>query len=232
MIACLQGDTAELCLALDPATGDVLGKVPTRPQPAPPDVDPSLYEPPFATPDNSHESAVLDPSHRFAFVLGRDQAMDYQGDTYDVTSGKRVARVSVGSLEPHDQPPPPISAAELRWNAGSITIGQPTGFGMLVDPSHGEVAFLEPSWTLLGDHLLVAQDLTKGDLVLYDLAPGARELSRTRVKNTRADGQAIEIALATVGGHTLAVVYSPLSTLTVDPAGTVSPRRPLPICGA
>jgi hypothetical protein len=227
LVACLASGP---CIAVDPDSGEVVGEVPAHAPPPESDPESILWTPAFPTPDNAVVSAVLDPSHRRAFVLGRDHDGIYRGDTYDVASGARLARVAIDTLSPGNGPPPPIGENMLAWRAGSVVIGSQHGYALIVDPDKGEVATLEPGWIYLGDHLLVGHDWLKGDIVVYDISAGAHPLGHGHFNDAHPDGRVVEVSIAAVGARAVAVGFAPLVTVQVDRFGTVSPPRPLPTC--
>ena len=163
-------------------------------------------------------------------MIGRDAANAWVGDTYDVATGKRAGRVPLDMLEPKDQPPPPINPEHLAWRGGSIVMGGPQEYALIVDPRQGGEVFLEPGWAYLADRLHRRARLDQGDALVYDLAHPAHEIARKHFGEPHRDGSIVDCAIASTGDHAVVFGYAPLVSLGVDADGAISAPRPLPVC--
>jgi hypothetical protein len=232
VLLCLNADRSGFCMRVDPATGDVVARRAWRTPPAPDEIPAAAtpYTPSFPIADNSAYAAILDPSHRYAFVLGATGTREDVGDTYEVATGKRIHRTPVVTLNPKDSPPPPIEPTRLVWRADAIVIGNPDGYSLLLDPARGTEIFLEPGYVMLGDHLLVGHDWITGEAFVEDLAGPVREIARKRFGARHTDGSIVDTAIAATADRAIVTGFTPLVTLGIDRNGTISEPRPLPIC--
>jgi hypothetical protein len=236
-VVCLRdraaGGSEGACLLIDPATGNVLGKgrsLPWHGEDTTEDPDPPAVTVPFATPDNTASVIAIDAKRTRAFVLGTGGPSGYGfvGDTYELASGKRIARVDMSILG-GDGPPPPVNSRHIRVTApGAVLLGREVGYGAIVDPIRGTSRLVEPSWAVLA-RFVAGHDFITGDAYVLDLAD-LRVVARKHFGDPPYEGATVPGEVIAVGGRALVVGYTPPQTLLVDETGAISAPRPIPFC--
>jgi len=232
----IPGQTQKATKKAEPKPGDKKGKKGKKAvAPPPPDADPPI-------------AAFADDTGGKVFVFVRDKdkkgGFQLQGDTYDVATGKRTARVLLTTYDP-SKPDTPMGFADPTntWRghfvgnrvalSDTVCCG-PGQTNWLVDPVKGQKLFLS------GYGGSLAQDPTsKAWLVLHDKILSIVDLdafTKTPIATAPGDGLDLESISAdwiSVGGKLVLVHTNKPGLAIVDVAAKkAGPTHALPICAA
>jgi len=184
--------------------------------------------PASASPGDGIETAVNAQGTQL-FVLYADGHGEF-GSTYNVATGKRIARVE---LKLPEGPPPPGSSKQIAFHGRGLLLGdfeEPGTIERALDPMTGRLRWLDKPWARLpGD--LVVHFSGRGEVELIDFDANLAIIAQRKVGRPHRPAEGVRAELVQVGADALVVTVDPPATLLVDgKARTISRPRPLPMC--